>query len=433
MRKSLLLLILSIWSAQLFAGTANTVRVRTDVGLVVNGRTDVTFTLGSSSNSDGSAEGTPARVYIPMDGPLVGADDEINYLAVPGVGALFNSSNASYYVSLPLYINSTASNYYLYLMVKDSSNAYKIAGVELSPFNGATNVDWTFNFSTKVLCEQSLLCGDFAATGNTEKAVLSYFFLSSTLPTGMPIGTTGFTPASFPGGMYYEFNMSNRIFTASQLTTTITGIRPGDGRVEINYTSSAGMVKPKAMRLYNHGGTAAAVTANQPIKSYFTSGGSLVDTEFTYATEGQITLTGLINGTTAYYSILMTDNYNFGSTLSDDLDGSSKSIEQLLKANQCFLLTAGFGQEHFIIDYFRHFRDRVLVNSFLGREFIHFYYKLAPKYALLLYRNESLRMVVRGAAYVLYFIFNHYLLLLAGALITSYGSYLFKKREKINI
>ncbi len=432
MKKSLLLSILAIWSAQVFAAGVTTVRLNTDIDLVVTGTTNTTFEIGSVEPSgDGSSDAAPAKIYIPMDGPNSGVTDEVNYFTGKGVTSLFTAASAST-INFPLYLNSTASDYYLYIAIKDVSNNYKIAAIYGSPFNSVTNVNQTFSVSTAAMCTQTTDCTNFALATGTEKTYLAYFFLTTTLPAGLPIGTT-VTPSSYAGGMYFEINMSNRIYTSSQVIPSITEIRPGDRRVIIKYSSTASILKPKAIRVYNHGGTAAAVTANQPIQSYYSSGGDLNAEEFTYVDSGEVTLTGLANDVSAYYSVLAVDVYKFGTVLSDDLVGSPKTIEELLKANQCFLLTAGFGEEHFVISYFRHFRDTVLAKSFLGREFIHFYYELAPKYALLMYKNETLRAMVRGVGYTLYFIFNYYLLILAGALISGSGIYLYKKREKIKI
>lgn len=430
MGKYLLLIFLALSSAQLFAASATSVRVRTDNDLAVTGTTNKSFEIGSSSNSDGSSESSPARVYIPMDGPLVGANDEVNFFTVPGVTTLFNATNVAYTVSFPLYLNTTSNDYYLYMMIKDSVGTYKIAGYVAAPFNGVTNVNYNFVISPATLCNQTTDCLNFASLSNTEKTYMSYFFFSTTAPGSLPIGTTS-TPGSYTGGMYYEINMSNRVYTAAQVTLNINEIRPGDRRVIVKYSSSASILKPKAIRLYSHGGTAAAVPANQPIQSYFASGGELLTKEFAYTDAGEITLTDLVNGTSTYFSVLGVDTYKFGTTLSDDIEGSSKSIEELLKANNCFLLTAGFGENHYVIDYFRHFRDSVLMNSFLGRKFIHFYYELAPKYALMLYQSDALRATVRGFAYVLYFVFNYALAILFSAVISIVGIYLYKKREKI--
>tara|TARA_B100000315_G_scaffold116233_1_gene106606 strand:+ start:38196 stop:39914 length:1719 start_codon:yes stop_codon:yes gene_type:complete len=64
----------------------------------------------------------------------------------------------------------------------------------------------------------------------------------------------------------------------------------------------------------------------------------------------------------------------------------------------CFIATAAFGS---IMDphvkILRHFRDRYLKTSRLGRTFVNFYYKQSPSIAKAIQSNESLRQAVRTA------------------------------------
>ena len=144
-----------------------------------------------------------------------------------------------------------------------------------------------------------------------------------------------------------------------------------------------------------------------------------------------MTVNNLTNSDTYNVSILFEDKYKFGTVLSNDMIGQPKEIEELLKKNACFLLTAGFGEDHFVINYFRNFRDTILSQSYLGRAFIHTYYELAPKYALMIYHNEAIRAVIRGAGYTLYFIFNFYYIILAVAVAVT-GAFVFRKHSKLD-
>jgi len=64
----------------------------------------------------------------------------------------------------------------------------------------------------------------------------------------------------------------------------------------------------------------------------------------------------------------------------------------------CFIATAAFGS---IMDphvkILRHFRNRYLKTSRLGRTFVNFYYKQSPAIAKAIQSNESLRQAVRTA------------------------------------
>lgn len=433
MRKTLLLSFLLLWSAQVFAAAVTTVRLNPDIDLAVTGTTTTTFTIGSAESSgDATAESAPARVYVPMDGPLpAGASDEVKYFTENGVNTLFDATNAVYKVNFPVYINATASTYYLYAAVKDIGNNYKVAAIFPSTFNGSTNVNETFSINIKALCDQTVDCTNFAIS-TTEKTYLSYFFLTSTAPTSMPIGTT-IVPGSYAGGIYYEINLSNRVYSSSQIAPSISKIRPGDGRVIVEYSANASMLKPKSMRLYKFDTNPAGASDLQPIATAFQLGGGLTPTEYAYSASGEVTLNNLPNGVDTYLAVVYLDVYRFGSVLSPVSIGKPQAIEELLKKNSCFLLTAGFGEDHFVISYFRNFRDTVLVNSFLGREFIGFYYETAPKYALELYKSETLRALVRLMGYILYFLFNYSIAIIFSGTILSFLFYFLKNREKIKI
>lgn len=434
MRKYLLLSLLTICSAQAFAGTVTNVRLRPDSDLIVTGSTNITFELGSAEPSgDGTSESAPGRVYVPMDGPSIDniptSYEEYRYLTIAGINALFTPTS-SYTVNFPLYLNAlSVTPVYLYAAIKEGTNSYKVAKqFSLSSYAGSTNRDEIFTLSTQEICAQVSDCANFVSTSGTEKKYLGYFYFSDV--SGLALGST-VTPTT--AGIYFEINMSNRIYQSSSTSPSITRIRPGDRRLTIEYSSNANILQPKAIRIVQYTSNPAGAADSKPFFYSAAASGALFGDEFTYASNGEVTVKDLFNGVDLYLGIVTVDLYKFGTLVSPTSIGTPKSIEELLKANNCFLLTAGFGENHFVIDYFRHFRDAVLVNTFLGREFIHFYYKLAPKYALLLYQSETLRALVRGAGYALYFIFNYYLIILFGALVSSYGIYLFKKREKIKI
>jgi hypothetical protein len=70
----------------------------------------------------------------------------------------------------------------------------------------------------------------------------------------------------------------------------------------------------------------------------------------------------------------------------------------------CFIATAAFGsydEPH--VQTLRDFRDRVLLNTPLGREFVSFYYRVSPPIADFIARHETLKAAVRlGLVPVIY-------------------------------
>ncbi|MEA9356149.1 CFI-box-CTERM domain-containing protein [Bacteriovorax sp. PP10] len=425
MKKYLLLSFLTLWAAQSFA--ADSIALNPDIDFAMNGKTNITFPLNVVSTTKTPTEAAPAKVYVPMGGP----NGQANYIIEKGVTTLFSKADAGTNIQFPLYVNVGAGDRWLYVAVKatsTASNPYRLTKkIFTTPYNSVTNRNETVPLTTPELCSQQADCDNFAATSNTEKKLMVYFFLSADQALTIPQDIDPVT--AYPGGIFFEVNMSNRIYDSTQVLPVITAIRSGDKRVIISYTSTTNIASPKAMRVFIHDGAPGIV--NQPIQNYYTAqaGSRLYTTEFAYAYSGEVTVNNLENDSQYFLSVLLEDQYKFGTVLSDDALGEAKAIEELLKKNACFLLTAGFGEDHYVISYFRHFRDTVLSQSYLGRAFINIYYETAPKYALMIYQHEGIRAVIRGFAYTLYFIFNFYYVFIAGAVFAG-AALVYRKRDK---
>jgi hypothetical protein len=426
MKKYLLLSFLILWTAQSFS--ADSIALNPDNNLTIYGATNISFPLNIVETTKSPTEAAPAVVYVPMEGP----GNESDYIIEKGVSKLFSKTDATTYLQFPLYLNVSATDKWLYVAVKamsTTSNPYKLTKrFSATPYNSVTNRNENFNLTIPELCSQHTDCDTFSGSAGTEKKLMVYFFFSTSSALSIPQDVDPVT--AFPGGVFFEVNMSNRVYNSTQILPSVTSVRAGDKRVIIAYTSSTNISLPKAVRVLIHDGAPGNV--NQPIQDYYAAQpeSTLHPTEFTYNYTGEVTVNELTNGTTYHLSVLFEDQYKFGTVLSDDAVGEPKAIEELLKKNACFLLTAGFGEDHFVIAYFRDFRDGVLSQSYLGRAFIHSYYELAPKYALIIYEHEGIRAFIRGVGYTLYFIFNYYPIMLT--FMAGFGVvFVYHKRNKL--
>jgi hypothetical protein len=157
--------------------------------------------------------------------------------------------------------------------------------------------------------------------------------------------------------------------------------------------------------------------------------GSFYNDAISSSQSSSFTLPNLTNGTPVTVSVALIDKYGFASTLSNSGTATPTDIEELLKKQNCFLLTAGFGEEHFVIDYFRNFRDSFLSQNYLGQIFIKNYYKYAPSFALSIYNNQSIRFVIRSTAYLGYYIMNYFTWFLALFYTTFFVFYVFRQKK----
>jgi len=82
----------------------------------------------------------------------------------------------------------------------------------------------------------------------------------------------------------------------------------------------------------------------------------------------------------------------------ENAEAGSELLEWLL-GEECFIATAAYGTSAAEeIDVLRSFRDRVLLMSPAGRDYIGFYYAASPPIADFIARHEVLRMLVREVA-----------------------------------
>ncbi len=419
---------------QVFEAGADTVTVLNPTTMVVTGVTSpgTSFTLGSDlPGSDGGVtEANAAKVYIPMKSNVaVNQEKYFSLYFTENITQLFSIAfpvsgrDYSKYINYPLVVTNTTNETYLYAAVKLADASFRvIAQYSVNKFPvGTTNLTTYFPLSPQSICDQfeTSSCLGLISTATTnisnQKFIL-YFFQSASL---IAISDPALPTTTHAGGVYFEAQMSNRIYTNTDLQVTQAPIKVGDGRLILTVSVSTQMAEFKKMLIYNTNGvaTAAGLAAGE-----YTSG-SYIDLNIANQS-GEITVnkladgSPLINNSTYYFSALLVDKYKFATSFSASEVGTPLEIEQLLKKQACFLLTAGFGEEHYIITYFRNYRDQVLINSAPGRAFINFYYKTAPKYALMIYKSEILRSIIRGFAYFLYFIFRYLKLLSIGLSLT---------------
>lgn len=397
-----------------YSAMGDTVRVKTPDDFHVYALTNTTFELGSESPSgDATSESAPARVFVPISNTngAVFTDHDL-YFTQSGVN-IFDTTNAAHYVIFPLTLTLSGTTQYLYGAIYNGTN-YQIV-LKDSLQSASSTTDLNYRISVKNICDinaslcTNLAVGSALATKSTAKA---YFFISTdnNLPDGLTFSPTD---SGKTGGVFFEVNMSNRVYAvagtgANSLIVSLTESRKGDSRAKLIYSSSQTMLDIKKVAVFSHSGIPAAAPY-LPFGSYT---GSLLDQEFPTNNSGELTVIDLINNTNYHLSVLFIDKFGFGTALSDDADITPVKIEELLKKQACFILTAGFGEEHFVTNYFRSYRDHVLANSWFGRILIRIYYRTAPQYAMFIYHHEMIRSGIRGFAYVLYFLFKYGLFLL---------------------
>ena len=107
------------------------------------------------------------------------------------------------------------------------------------------------------------------------------------------------------------------------------------------------------------------------------------------------------------FSFALVDKYYFRTEKSNTLSVTPEMIETFLKESSCFLASAGFGRDHYVLAYFRMIRDEILLKNSLGAAFVDSYYRHSPSLAYKILKSSSLSWAVRMISYGIYFLLNY--------------------------
>lgn len=266
------------------------------------------------------------------------------------------------------------------------------------------NSDLIYEITLNEICAPaSIDCSQLEKSDAPTTSITSNLFIF--LSTGRGTGQT-LDPASLDNGVTYELNLSNRIYTTE---FQLFDLFKGDGQLTADYRAFT-MVNPRGIYgIVEKGsqglcsGDVSGATSDQLLgdgavnKSF----ADLVDLEST-ETIGQVKVKNLEND--FCYSVRLTfcDLYGFCSRVSKGIQNTPEDIQALLEGQACFFFTAGFGEEHPVVNYFQAWRDNTLKKTWLGRRFIDFYYDVAPQYTPFILERPWLQKVIRGIAYLLY-------------------------------
>ncbi len=375
---------------------AATVRINTASAPVVQLITASTYTLVVDSPSgDGTSEAAPAKVYVPIQNNL-NADASLrnteystytprtNLPTGDPVGSITGTLRVS------LDTSGFVAGDFLHVAIKDSSSSvYKVLKNQAI---AGDEVGKIFDFTVASMCSAG--AGDLDCTGiiNTANPTsvldgLVYFFIGSQEGNGNTID-----PSAKAGGVFYNIFLSNRIYTN---TITLGSLTKGDSRLTAVYQgfNFENLNNIVAFDFGANGCETIYGTAALLGTSYITE---------QKATSGEAAIKNLVNDTSYKFAVYFEDKFKFSSLLSNCLTGTPQKIEALLEKNACFMLTAGFGGDHFIVDYFRQWRDEFLLSFSLGRMFVEFYYDWGPKLAPYILESPYLSKIIRGGAYAVY-------------------------------
>lgn len=239
-----------------------------------------------------------------------------------------------------------------------------------------------------------------------------YFFLSNQQSISQSPNVT-----DYPNGIYFRYILSNSV---SSTPPTIDSIAKGDERVKVNF-SGRGINNLNDVIAIKY--PISATPTEQTYYKALLGGGVIASDDNGAQINGSLILKNLTNGEPIQIAIAYVNKFKFATKISDAEEQTPEQIQTFLQAKECYLLSAGFQKDHFVLEYFRKFRDNFLLKNIWGRSFVKWYYRTAPYYAGIIYENNFLRIIVRSLGYIAYFFLRFFPFLLTFLLIFTFWKF----------
>ncbi len=307
----------------------------------------------------------------------------------------------------------------LYVAVKDNSNGSD-ASFRIVTQIPSSDVEAPFVSFIDLCSTSELNCAGFTDKLATIKDEIELVFFLKPDGTDYPPNEDNIViPDTVGQALYFKLVMSaasEDIQTKSSLVINATF--DGDATGIIEYTGDHGgngsYISRMALYLVNPSAAVAKTNFREIIEEK--------------GEDGTIKVSRLTNGLNYRAAIAYVDHFGFIGTLVESSDINPKPIEKLLAKNQCYLVTAGFGHDHYVLNYFRHIRDEYLMSFGAGQLFVEFYYGTAPKFVKYILENKALAYTIKLYSLSIYFILQNIVFIIG--CITLLSTYTFRREIK---
>lgn len=405
-----------------------------------------TFTdNGGSGDADGSSETDAMVGYYPIDvssGTGIHAESTIFSTSaghpLPRVNRQ-GGTNAVMYSNNP-FINFRFKHTYttvkrVYVFWKPSSGDY----IRVQPLNYDTLGDSYYvsaspNTETNILIKLQDVCtvstsgcyAEFNAlldTGSSSEIVQASQMFYLYVVDSPTTSNTTMNPANntIEGSLFVKLRFSSTVPTPAPTLNSLNLAR-GDTQLTVNYSTS---INTSADGLPAYTMVLKTISTVTDGSTFFdANGGALVGPCIgdvganatcyilnPYQQNGSITVSNLTNNVTYLLTPAHVSKFKFVSRIPTNGTGRPQEIQAFIKEQNCFFLSAGFGDHHFVLDYMRNFRDSVLLKYRLGKFLVNFYYQTAPQYTPYIYNSPFVASLMRILGYSLYYCLNLWLVL----------------------
>jgi hypothetical protein len=374
------------------------------VGLFTNGGTN-TFDILEETSLLTSTNRTHT-IYVPVYGNSGSIDNSnfsyfANSIALPLFSA-GSSADGENYLQFNLNIDVVGDVKYLNVAISADSGATTFEGIgsiEFSPFSSGNHlIQIDFNdICNYTSGSSSLFDCEIFNSGNTpaDDAEFTLFFY---LANGNHGDGASIEKSSY-NGVIYRVKMSNRVYSTN--FPRMLRMSKGDGQL---ITEVDGFTINDDFDSWYAAIDSTSCTNDSeldPIRTFSLTRENLRDLDIT-RTDGEIKIGELTNGTCYSIRLFQCDKFGFCSNGTEQLAETPENIEVLLEEQSCFFFTAGFGREHYVVNFFQYWRDTFLKRFWLGKKFIQWYYKTAPQYTGYILKTPWLQKMIQGVGYALY-------------------------------
>lgn len=376
------------------------------------------------------------EAYIPLFSDGGGINQQDYTILDPGVMPFVNASDELIaYTRLQVIGSNTSSVTKEVFVAVQNESTYNVVALTSNPSNIASaQNDRLFNLTLDLalLCDESpSRCSTLLSSqsdGNRQQTFKSYFFLAE---EGSYVPGDSISPGSY-NGFYIDFLFSDRVPNGH---LKIDRLARGDGRLVAEYSvgstfSQMGSGLRHALLIvdYNDNGsngcnldTCPASNIQRPLgPALIGEDARVVKVEDEYRElAGRYGIEGLKNGQVYAISLALVNRFQFASNLSQYQIQMPLQIEQLLEASSCFIVTAGFGYHHPIVQSFQKFRDQKLRGTQRGELFIATYYRFSPAIAQVVLTHPWLQRYIQLQTYLLYYLSRYIFIFLVLALLLA--------------
>lgn len=410
--------------------------------------------LEVSSDSPETEPGTkdnPIVLYVPMQNDAgAAADDDEAYsrvdstvtanAALPDLDVAVGSNDGLLVFTI-VNNEATTNEFFIGMKNSSSSDSYRVMALtqgtiptDVGNHNLAT-VSIGTNSSLSVSMSAGAIMGsgvNDACKGSLTAATECTIVVSKNANGGAVVigDTITETDARFDADTALYFTLNARVYAGSVTEPPTIELERGDESVFVTWTTGdlSTNFATTNVRKVNMVYIEAASGNITPANDQWAQAVILADVRTEAITEniedessGTFTLRGLENGVTYNITLCIEDDWGYCSTFPEQIEITPAALETFLDEQSCYFASAGFKEEHFVLDFLKEFRDETLKSFWLGEKFVNFYYSSAPKYAIHIAKSEILSALTRGVAWFSYGLIKYFYYILAGLMFLMGG------------